>query len=605
MTYTNLYVDFETYYDTDYSLKKIRTIQYVRDPRFEIQSIAAAIDDGPTKNYTVDEFKVLLATLDPSKTRIIAHNTYFDGLILTEHFKFIPARWACTLSMARALLPTGHENMNDLDNVAKLLGFGGKYKASALVAVKGLRLIEIPTDVKIDLDEYCVNDTEKCREIFNKLAQYMPADEHEFMHIVLRCGIEPVLELDEVMLEQAVVEISTARDAAIAASGYTAKQLGSGPQFAEILRSKGIEPPMKISKDTGKTTFAFGKTDLGFKELISNYPEHAALFKARIATKSTNELKRAEAMLDIARHPTTHTFPMPLKYSGAHTHRLSGADRLNVQNFNRGSKLRLSINAPDGYVICVYDLAGIELRVNHWFGDEWDTLALIAAGEDVYCKSATDHFGYPVVKGMEERHFGKMLELALGFGMGPFMFRYNAAVGFMGCPETHMSEAEAYQAVHSWRARKQGITGFWKFLETMLPLMTQKDCDYEYKCVRFVYQGVVLPNGLMLHYPNLRCTDDGWVYGVTKAKKIYGGLFCENIVQAVARVIISEMMLKAERTIPHFRTVSTTHDEDIALIRENDHYAANQLHIIMTETPEWAPGLPLDAEGGFAKNYSK
>lgn len=607
----NFYIDFESYFDKNYTLKKLRTIEYVRDSRFMCHGAAVICEElfGDTEPrwLTRPALEITLDRLQQrqnqgEQVRVIAHKTYFDGLILTQQFRFFADEYHCTLSMARALLPNGHEYDNDLDNVAKLLGFKGKRNQRALADIKGETCLT--QEQWNNLGVYGKGDVEDCYHIHRKLLPAMPPEEVEMMHIVLRCGIEPVLQLDKPLLEEAFKELEQEREALIAASGYTAKQLGSNKQFAAILESLDIPVPKKISKTTGKLTEAFGKTDLGFKALIADYPQYNHLFKARIAVKGNNAIKRAEAMINIAGPLGIETFPMPLKYSGAHTHRLSGDDRLNVQNLNRGSKLRLAILAALGYDIAVADLSGIELRVNHYLGDEHGTLELIRLGGDVYSDTASKHFGYPVNKKMEERQFGKMQELALGFGMGPPTFKYNAAVGFMGCPETFLTDAQAYQAVHGWRHNKPGIVSFWKFLESMLPQMTRKECDVPFKCIRFVHEAVILPGGLMLSYPNLRCTEDGWVYGYKVTKKIYGGLFCENIVQAVARMIIAEQMVAIEK-IPGVRTVSMTHDEDIVLIPKGRNDIYNQMIIIMSQSPEWAPDLPLDAEGGYAHNYSK
>ena len=603
----DLFIDFETYYSTKdkYSLRILRTIQYVRDPKFHAHGAVVALGEGEFQWLNGEELQDFLATLDPSKTRVIAHNVYFDGLILTQRYNFRPLSYACTIALARAVLPVGHDYPLDLDSLAKLLGFKGKVNATALKEIDGVK--DLTLEQYTQLGVYAMGDGAALRHIYYKLLPHLPEREHDIMSIIERMGVEPVLQLNTDMLKGAFTEISTEREALFKESGYTAQQLGSNPQFAEILKSLNLEPPIKVSPTTGKDTYAFAKGDLEFKRFIAAHPDHIALFKARIASKSNTEMTRARAMFDIATGPMNGTFPMPLNYSGAHTHRLSGRDRLNVQNLKRGSRTRKAIEAPRGYAIGVADSSGIELRVNHWMGDEFETLDLIRSGQDVYANTASKHFGYQVTKIMDERQFGKMLELALGFSMGPDKFKYNAAVGFMGCPETILSDAEAFQAVHGYRMRKQGIVAFWKLCQDMLPMMTRKDCDIEYKCIRFRYQAVELPNGLFLHYPNLRCEDGGqWLYGYKTVKRIYGGLFCENIVQALARIIVMDQMLDIENLHPQIRCVSSTHDENISLLPEANAEELFQGMIeIMSVTPDWAPGLPIDAEGGWALNYSK
>ena len=140
----------------------------------------------------------------------------------------------------------------------------------------------------------------------------------------------------------------------------------SNPKFAELLIEQGVTPPTKISATTGKETYAFAKTDEGFKELLEHdNPYVQALASARIGNKSTIEETRTENFIQIANRGK---LPVPLKYAGAVvSHRWSGVDGINLQNLPRTSELRRAICAPVGYKLVASDLSNIELRLAYWF----------------------------------------------------------------------------------------------------------------------------------------------------------------------------------------------------------------------------------------------
>ena len=94
-------IDMETYYSRDYSLSKMTTEAYVRDPRFEVIGVGVKFNDHPTDTYSGSNVGKFLKSLDYKDKAILCHNTAFDGLILTHHFGIQPKFWLDTLSMAR------------------------------------------------------------------------------------------------------------------------------------------------------------------------------------------------------------------------------------------------------------------------------------------------------------------------------------------------------------------------------------------------------------------------------------------------------------------------------------------------------------------------
>ena len=290
----------------------------------------------------------------------------------------------------------------------------------------------------------------------------------------------------------------------------------------------------------------------------------------------------------------------------------SGGGKINPQNLKKGidgraGKLRMSIEAPDNHMICVADSAQIELRMNLWWCGQHDLLDMLRNGDDLYSYTATNVLGRHVDKTMKkERNFGKVVELGAGFGMGGRKFRATCAIGPMGNDPIHLSQASADDTIAKYREIHPFIKARWDWLTYFaIPSMMLKECHVEQGPVTFKHERVMLPNGLALLYPNLHMTDDGWEYGINGVHhRIYGGLLLENIIQALARVVVAEQLDLIDRTVA--RVVTMSHDEIVCISPKADAVdTTNEMLRIMSITPEWAPNLPLSAEGGFAKEYSK
>jgi DNA polymerase len=387
------------------------------------------------------------------------------------------------------------------------------------------------------------------------------------------------------------------REAKIAESGTTLDVLSSNQKFPALLESMGIEVPTKVNKN-GDDIPALGKDDLGFRRMVADYPEHANLFTGRLAAKSTLDVTRTKRIVDIG---SRGTLPMPLNYFGAHTGRWSGSDGLNPQNFRRGSELRKSIIAPPGWVILVADLSQIELRINFWFCGEDQWLQLFKDGVDVYRGSAALHYGVALEDVTHaQRFFGKTVELGLGYGMGWKKFRTTCALKYI-----YLSEAEAYETVRDYRASHLRISSKWRELSNKLTRLYHREYSERDGPVVYAHEKILLPNNMSLDYSGLTPTDTGdWYYGIKKVTKIYGGKMLENIIQALARIVVGEQILQIERE--GIYTVSSTHDEVIMVVRENEaDDVQRRVEEIMTTPPEWAPDLPLEVEGGWAREYSK
>ena len=587
-----LVLDFETYFDDDYSLDKLHTLEYVRDERFKVHGAAVKAADQATEWIPEGALGSYLEAL-PDNVELICHNTYFDGLILFERYGWVPQRYADTLSMARALFI--HAPELNLDYLCSLLRIGAKLP-EVLNLTKGLRTL--PAEIALRLGEYAINDVDLTYELYNRLRPGLPDDELALIDLTIRWAARPTLQVDLVRILRAYRTVLRSRRTRIKASGTTLQVLSSQQQFRNYLENLGIEIPYKLNPK-GKSIPALAKNDLGFRQMMADYPEHAAVFAGRLAAKSTLEVTRIRRIYKIG---SRGTLPMPLKYYGAHTGRWSGTDGLNPQNFTRESELRKSIIAPPGWVILVSDQKQIEARLNMWFCDEHEWLAIFAAGKDIYRATAAAHFSitYEDVD-KAQRFFGKTLELGLGYGMGWRKFRVQSAL-----KEIYLTEEEAYRAVATYRQTHHLIREMQRFLTLSLYAMFQKDCNVKVGPVTLVHEGILLPNSMRLDYSGLTPTEDGdWFYGLNgKRKKIYGGSMLENIIQALARIVIGDHLLAIEAA--GITTVSSTHDEILALVREADADAAVEtVRDLMIVPPDWAPELPLAVDIGYAKEYSK
>jgi len=335
-------LDFETYYDADYSLRKMTPVQYILDPRFEVIGVAVKEDGGKSFWLTHQELIVYLSKL-PKRVTILSHNALFDMCILSWIYNYVPTIMIDTLGMARAWI--GHKLRSlSLDNVAKHLGIG--VKGDTIYKVQGMSLAAIKAaGFYEDYAAYSCNDADLCWDIYRKfIEQGFPVEEIAIMDTVLRCAVQPVFVLDQQMLHEHLNYTIARKADLLARAGLTDREsLMSNDRFAEALRNFGVEPPTKISLTTGKETYAFAKTDQAFMELEEDEnPDVQALVSARLGIKSTIEETRTQRLISISQLTwpgiqRPGTIPMALRYSGAHTHRLclSGNTGINVLRDNR------------------------------------------------------------------------------------------------------------------------------------------------------------------------------------------------------------------------------------------------------------------------------
>lgn len=609
VTYDIVTIDYETFYGKDYTLSgKINTSEYVRDDRFHVHGVAIKKGNGKTLWYTGRNIALALKEIDWSKTAMVGHNTAFDGFITSEVYGHKPAFYVDTLSMSRAT--RGHATRHDLDTVAKAFGHSGKVKRGALVNTKDK--VQLTKDEEAKLGSYAVDDVDDTYRIFWDMYPHVPDDELRLIDITMRMFCDPVLEVDIPRVKAELENELGAKAAALLRSGAQVDDLMSNDKFARLLQAAGAQLPQKISPSTGKLTYAFAKSDLAFQDLMKNGNDKVrALCEARLRVKSTIGETRANRFLEAGRDGMK--LPILLNFSGAHTHRWSGGNKMNLQNLKRGGELRRSILAPKGHMVVVADSAQIEARVLAWLAQQMDIVNAFATKQDVYKLMASVIYNAPVEDITKDQRFiGKICVLGLGYGMGPQKLQQTLKQGTMG-PPVNISEDECRRIVGIYRQKNWKIKAFWKRMDQVITNMTlgveSKEGPLE------IGKGFIrLPNGMFLQYFGLHgmaeITRDDLVMTETTyltrtgRTKLYGGLLTENVVQALARIIIAEQMLKVHDA--GYRIVTMTHDEIVIIAKKKDAKKALDFMIkVMSTPPDWAPDLPLAAEGGFDTSYSK
>jgi DNA polymerase len=598
-------IDFESAYGGDLGFRTQTTEEYVRDPRFEVIGVAVQVNDGEPKWFSGDTLSTyaFLRNYDWENSLALAHNAVFDGFILSEHFGIKPKGWLDTLSMGRAL--HGTNVGGSLAVLAAHYGIGVKGE-QVKQYINYFRKNFTPEELA-DYGSYCRNDVTLTWDLFGLMSQGFPKTELRLIDLTIRMFTDPVLRLDEKILRDHLLKEQDRKEELL--RNFDKDTLMSNPQFADLLREMGVEPPMKKSPATGKLTYAFAKTDEEFKALLE-HPVTAVqtLVAARLGTKSTIEESRTERFIGISQRGP---MPVPLRYYAAHTGRWGGDDKLNLQNLPRKSPLKFSILAPDGYMMIDSDSSQIEARTLAWLAGQDDLVEAFDRGEDVYKIMASAIYGKAISEiSKDERFVGKTTILGAGYGMGAAKFQIQLKTFGVA-----IELDEAKRIIDTYRRTYPKITELWKAAGGILgAIIGDQSTELGRGGLLKVEgkAGILLPNGLYLRYPNLRRStneEDGkteYVYDTKKGKatipnRIYGGKVVENVCQALARIVIGDQMLLVAKK---YQVVMTVHDAIACIVPETEvERAVEYVELCMRIRPQWGPELPLNCESGSGKSY--
>jgi DNA polymerase I-like protein with 3'-5' exonuclease and polymerase domains len=613
-------IDFETYYDVGFSLSNLTTEEYIQHERFQVIGYAVKINDGSTKWYSgsYEEIAESLNQIDWGASMLVCHNALFDGAILSMKFGILPHTYLDTLCMARAI--NGVEVGGSLAFLAKKYELGEK--GHEVLDAKGKRAEDFQEHELHRYGEYCKNDVNLTYRLFNILYKDFPIDELKLIDITLRMYMQPVLEVDDGLLQARLEEVRAEKKELLQGLmkrldckdvECVRKKLASNKQFAEILEELGVTVPLKTSPATGKDTYALAKTDQGLIDLQSHDNSFIQeLCAVRLGTKSTIEESRIERFIGIGAR-NKGKLPIPLKYYGAHTGRWSGSDKVNFQNLpSRDVKkkaLKNAIIAPQGFKIINCDSSQIEARVLVWLAGQKDVVQWYREGRDVYSEFATKVYDRQITKANKvERAVGKTCILGLGYGTGAAKLQTVLKLG----AGVEFSEDECRRLVGIYREVNNEVVNLWTECERALhdlaawPLNKKPYYLGRHEVLLVEPKGIKLPNGLYITYPAIRLdTSESRTRFMYRSRRgeisLWGGSVVENVVQALARIIVGEQMIKINEK---YRPVLTVHDAVVCVLPE-DEVEEGQKFVMdaMSVPPTWAARLPIACESGVADSY--
>lgn len=532
---TLVVIDFETYWDSKtYTLSKMGPIEYVRNEKFTPQLCAFALSNGSCcVDCSVVEHARLQTTFENLDTHDVAwcgHNMHgFDSLILSEFFDFHPRQIWDTIAMMRW---TGLSRVCRESHAALTEFLGNGHKAAGTVVSDHKQWPDDFTpEERMFFIQYCKDDAGQCYQNALDMLPYMTPDALRFMSITARMATEPSFVLDEDLLLEYLSDLDAAADKArqelmamfsFQSNADMLAALRSADKFAGMLRSLGIEPPLKESAAKTKTkreklqlaadagvpgaaeelenmqpvmTYAFSKTDVDFV-LMQDHPDPrvAMLVRTRLQLNSSIDRSRAETLLKFAR---MHK-PLPIMLGAwlAHTGRYSAGasadagtktDKLQFQNLSKRDpskrKLRQAIKVPEGHVVVACDSSQIEARGLAFVANEVGLLTQFREGRDPYSELAETIFGIPwqdIKAGAKAgdkqmkmyRNTGKSCVLSCGYGVGHHKYSNTLLRQGIHLHEDLDRHHELARYAHGiYRAAHPNIVAFWKTAENVLEAM--------------------------------------------------------------------------------------------------------------------------------------
>ena len=269
-------------------------------------------------------------------------------------------------------------------------------------------------------------------------------------------------------------------------------------------------------------------------------------------------------------------------------------------------------------MLVALDQRQIEARILAWLADERSLIEAYRNDEDTYSSLATKLFGRPIDKENDpiERFVGKVCSLGLGYSMGPARLQKTLKSGAMGAP-INLPIEQCQHYVNTFRTTYPSIVMLWRAADDAVRHMVQADIHtppMQWGPMRVFSCSIELPDKTLLQYPGLRYNmgdeedrDPRFEYWSGKYwTRIYGGKLVENVVQALAKIVIADSVLFAA-TLPDTLLALLVHDEIVLSVpEERADEVYNAMTTQMRTPPDWANAdLVLDVEGGYARHYSK
>lgn len=637
-------IDLETFSSID--LGKSGVYKYAESEDFEILLFAYSIDDGEVKVIDLASGEIIpeeiLSALSDESIEKWAFNANFERVCLSRLLgnRLRPKGWYCTMIWSAYLgLPLSLEKVGEVLKLDKQKMVEGKSliryfsipcKPTKTNVMRTRNLPHHDLEKWSTFKEYNQRDVETEMAIKKKLSAFpMPHSEWENYWIDQNINDRGIL-IDGVLVDSAIKFDEILRDENMdRAIGLTGLENPNSPlQLKEWLNKKGLEIDSLAKKDVES---ALKNAEGDIKEVLELRQE-----------LSKSSVRKYDAMKNV-KGKDNRARGLIQFYGANRTGRYSGR-LIQVQNLRRNNLkdldlarslvknrdyetmeilyesssdilsqlIRTAFIAKEGTRFIISDFSAIEARVLAWLAGEQWVLDAFENGEDIYCRTASRMFGIPVEKHGVNGHLrqkGKIATLACG---------YQGALGAlkaMGGIEMGLSEDELQSIVDSWREANPNIVSLWWDIDSVVKRVVKTRSKEEYKNLVISYEkGILfieLPSKRRLAYPKAKIgmnrfggesvVYEGIVVG-NKWDKIesYGGKFVENIVQAIARDILAEAMMRLEKK--GFNIVMHIHDE---VVIESDSSSIEEVNQIMSLVPSWAPGLILDADGFESKFYKK
>ena len=646
-----LFIDIETYSDID--LAKCGVYRYVQSINFEILLFAYSIDKGPVKvvdlkcGEKIPE-EIIKALVD-NNVKKYAYNCVFERICISKHLGYpvghylSPNMWFCDMIHAATLgLPLS------LENVGIVLGLE---KQKLAIGKSLIKYFCIPCNPTKTNGYRTRNLPHHDREKWNEFIEYNKRDVETEIEIHNRLSKFPVLdqEWDNYHLNERINDLGIMIDMDFVNHAIKCDEENQGNNIEKAKMITGVDNPNSpkqlkewLVEQGMNGVDSLSKADVQrlLKDATGNVEEILRL-RQDIAKSS---VKKYIAMQNVVCKDSRARGLIQF-YGANRTGRFSGKliqaqnlPRNNIEPLEEARELirnedldailgrfgavstvlseliRTAFIPKPGYRFIVSDFSAIEARVLAWLaGEEW-RLELFKKGGDIYCESASKMFGVPVEKNgvnKELRQKGKIAELALGYNGGP-----NALKSF-GAIAMGIEESELQPMVNKWRTANPNIVKLWKTLEKVAKYVITKKTTYETYGLVFSYErGIMfikLPSGRRLAYckPRLGINAFGseciTYEGIGMGKKwerieTYSGKICENVVQAIARDVLVESMMRLHKA--GYRITMHIHDEVVLEVEDNVS-SVDEVCRIMSITPSWAKDLPLNADGYACKFYKK
>ena len=649
-TMKKLSCDIETFSDVD--LIRCGVYKYADSPNFEMLLFAYAVDDGDVHIIDIaggEELPEKIIQAIKSDTVVkTAYNAQFERVCLSRYLKLPdgeylnPQSWYCTAVQAAELaLPLS------LADVGSVLGLERQKMTEGKELIKYFCVPCKPTKSNGNctrnrpchdinkwetFKKYCMRDVDVERQIADKLKMYPISDEEHRLYVLDQIINDRGVLVDSELAEQAVklnsIQTAVAVEQAYMITGF--ENPNSVTQLKQWLKENGVEIESLSKKDVKSLA---DETDGDVSEML----------KLRLLMAKTSVKKYEAVIRCVCSDNRVHGM---MRFCGANrTGRWSG-NILQPQNLPQNHLPDLTLardivkdgdfemldmmfgNVPNvlselirtvlipkpNHRFIVADFSAIEARVLAWIAGEQWRIDTFKNGGDIYCASASKMFKVPVEKhgvNGELRQKGKISELACGYGGSV------GALKNMGAVEMGVQENELQGLINDWRNANPHIVRFWYEVGNATMKAIKEKTTVPLGKLVFAYErGILfirLPSGRRLSYikPRIgtnRFGGDSITYmGINSAKKwdrleTFGGKLTENIVQGTARDLLANALINAANA--GYDTVFHVHDEIICEV-PNSYGSVEELCRLMCIKPDWADGLPLNADGFECEYYKK